>query len=100
MHDVPSIFGLPLQEWSQMFMGAGVVLLIIGIWLRMQILEVRMQAEEDVKSRKISVEGANRQVKRTTLLINFTLLLGALLVGLAILAIIVHADIVSDGPLR
>ena len=83
-----------------MFMGAGVVLLIIGIWLRMQILEVRMQAEEDVKSRKISVEGANRQVKRTTLLINFTLLLGALLVGLAILAIIVHADIVSDGPLR
>ena len=81
-------------------MGAGIILLIIGIWLRMQILEVRMQAEEDVKSRKISVEGANRQVKRTTLLINFTLLLGALLVGLAILAIIVHADIVSDGPLR
>ena len=81
-------------------MGAGAILLIVGIWLRTQILEVRMQAEEDVKSRKISVEGANRQVKRTTLLINFTLLLGALLVGLAILAIIVHADIVSDGPLR
>ena len=100
MHDVPSILGLPLQDWSQMFMGAGAILLIVGIWLRTQILEVRMQAEEDVKSRKISVEGANRQVKRTTLLINFTLLLGALLVGLAILAIIVHADIVSDGPLR
>ena len=83
-----------------MFMGAGAILLIIGIWLRIQILEVRMQAEEDVKSRTLSAEGANRQVKRTTLLINLTLFLGALLVGLAILAIIVHADIVSDGPLR
>ena len=100
MHDTPSIFGLPLQEWSQMLMGAGAILSIIGIWLRLRIVEVRIQAEEDIKNRKISADGAELQVKRQTLLINCTLLLGVIFVCLAIMALILRADIASDGPLR
>ncbi len=78
-----SFLGIPLQYLDEVYMAVGVLFIVVGVWLRYRIVEVRMQTEEDVKNRKISEDQAERHVRNRTRLINLTIVAG---MGLTIAA--------------
>ncbi len=63
---------------------AGSLLLSAGCWLRSQSVHVRMALEEDVKSRKLTGEAADRRMRICSGTCAGLLLLGALLLVVAL----------------
>ena len=68
-------------------------MILVGVWLRYRIVEVRMFAEEDVKSRKYTEEQVERRVRNRTLLINAVIVAGMGLVVAAVLILVVQSEL-------
>jgi hypothetical protein len=67
---------------------AGSLLLIAGCWLRCQFVRVRMALEEDVKSRKLTGEAADRRMRVCSATCTGLLLLGAVLLAVALASLL------------
>jgi len=70
-------FATLLTPGTDTLLFAGSLLLIAGCWLRCQFVRVRMALEEDVKSRKLTGEAADRRMRVCSAACAGLLLLGA-----------------------
>ena len=87
-----AFLGIPFRYWDDVCMASGIFLVLVGVWLRYRIVEVRMFAEEDVKSRKYTEEQAERRVRNRTLLINAVIVAGMGLVIAAVLILVMQSE--------
>ncbi len=87
-----TFLGIPFRYWDDVCIGTGIFLILVGVWLRYRIVEVRMFAEEDVKSRKYTEEQAERRVRNRTLLINAVIVAGMGLVIAAVLILVMQSE--------
>ena len=92
MNDGAKLFGLPLQDWSELFMSMGIALLVLGIALRLILGDFGSQAEEDVKNRSVNSERAKVVVKRKVWLLNMSIVLGIIFLSLGVVALLLLAD--------
>jgi hypothetical protein len=67
---------------------AGSLLLVAGCWLRCQFVRVRMALEDDVKSRKLTGEAADRRMRVCSAACAGLLLLGVALLAVALASVL------------
>ncbi|MBI3886598.1 MAG: hypothetical protein HY302_12845 [Opitutae bacterium] len=91
------LIGIPLRYLDEVFMVIGVAAIVLGVWMRYRIVEIRMQAEEDVKSRKLSQEQADRRVRNRTILVHLIIVVGMALAVAAVGLLIVESEM-NAGP--
>lgn len=93
-----SFLGIPFQRWDDVFLAVGIFMIVLGVWLRNQILEVQMVAEEDVKSRKLSADEAKSRVRNRTRLVNLIIVAGIGFTMGAVLILVIQSELAFMVP--
>lgn len=93
-----SFLGIPFQRWDDVCLAVGIFMIVLGVWLRNQILEVQMVAEEDVKSRKLSADEAKSRVRNRTRLVNLIIVAGIGFTMGAVLILVIQSELAFMVP--
>lgn len=88
-----TFLGISFQRLDDVCLAGGVVLILLGVWLRNQLGEVQMLAEEDIKIRRLTPEGARRRVRNRTLMVNLILVAGIVLSLSSLLILVVQSEL-------